>query len=151
MLLGRYETDTTGQVVPEDWQDNLIQVLNTAYADKISENDRFFDVYGRIFEKEFVVIVSYMDLRDTLAAPISVFLSHDIIENNKQMKAALKDAIDFVGLIFDDIFATSDWNDYNPNWTENKYKEHLFHYKITRENISLTLQAEEILRKNIDL
>lgn len=151
MLLGRYETESSGQAVPQEWQDNLIHVLNAAYADKISENDRFFDVYGRVFEKEFVVIVSYMDLRDTLAAPISVFLSHDIIENQKKMKEALEDAVNLVGLIFDDIFATSEWSDYNPVWTENEYKDHLFHYKITRENISLTLQAEEILRKNIDL
>jgi hypothetical protein len=56
--------------------------------------------------------------------------------------------VDLLGHIFDDIFNTEDWSGYVSNWTENKYKNHTFFYKITRENIALTLQANEILSKD---
>lgn len=151
MLLGRYETESEGKALPQDWQDEFINMLNTAYADEISKNDRFFDVYGRIYDEEFVVVASYIHIEDQLAAPISVFISHDIIDNDKKMKSALDSVIDLFGLIFDDVLATPDWNDYNPNWSENIYNNNNFFYKITRENISLTLQAEQILKGNIDL
>jgi hypothetical protein len=151
MLLGRYQTESAGSSMPQEWHDSFINVLNSAYADVISKNDRFFDVYGRIYDEEFVVIVSYIHIEDQMASPISLFLSHDIIADEKQMKKALDNVMDLAGLIFDDILASDDWNDYNPNWTENKYKGNTFYYKVTRENISLTLQANEILEGNIDL
>lgn len=151
MLLGRFESDMDGKALPQEWQDEFINMLNTAYADVISKNDRFFDVYGRIYEKEFVIVASYIHIEDQLAAPISVFISHDIINDNKLMKTALDNVTDLFGLIFDDILSDDQWNSYNSIWSENKFKENTFHYKITRENISLTLQAEEILKGNIDL
>lgn len=151
MLLGRYESEAEGNDLPQQWQDEFINNLNLAYADVISKNDRFFDVYGRIYDREFVVVASYIHIEDQLAAPISVFISHDIIDDEKLMKKALDNLTDLFGLIFDDILDNDQWNDYNPNWSENQYKENTFFYKITRENISLTLQAEEILKGSLDL
>lgn len=146
-MFGRFEESQDGTFMPAEWQENFIKVLTEVYAEKAQTDQRLFDVHGLIYEKEFVIIVSYMDQNDYLVAPISLFLSHDIIDDEKKMKKALQNVADLTGEIFDDIFATEDWNDYNPNWTENQYKENTFYYKITRENVTLSLQAEEILKR----
>lgn len=147
MQFGRYET-TSRKPIPNEWVEEVTKSLTEVYYEQSEKDNRFFDVYGEIGEKEFVVILSYLHHSEQMASPISVFISHDVLANSKQFQAALKDLLDLAGEIFDDIFAQENWNDYNSNWTENKFRSSTFYYRITRENISLTLQAEEILAKD---
>ena len=149
-MFGRLIESENPTFLPSEWQENFIRVLTEAYADQADKDGKLFDVQGLIYPKEFVVIVSYMDQNDDYAAPITLFISHDIIEDQKQMKKALQNVSDLVGEIFDDIFATKDWNDYTPDWTENPFRENVFYYKVTRENITLSLQAEQLLKDNQD-
>ena len=81
-----------------------------------------------------------------MTAPVTLFISHDNLEDSKKFKKSLAALVDFAGIIFDDITGTKDWSDYNSTWTENEYKDSTFSIKITRENISLSLQAEELLK-----
>lgn len=150
MDFGRFDTSSsqTKQKLPQEWTDDLMKTLNEAYAHQIVARDSFFDVYGEVYDKEFVVIASLMHDTDPAVAPVSVFISHDVLADQKHFKKVLKNLVDLLGLIFDDVFAQDEWADYNANWTENKYKGDCFYYKITRENVSLTLQAEEILKKD---
>lgn len=150
MLLGRHESSliAEGKSLPPEWTEEFVKILTETYAEQSEKDNRFFDVYGQIFEEEFVVIVSYIHHADQSAAPISIFISHDTAADSKALSKALKELVDLSGHILDDIFSQTDWNEYVPNWTENKFKEHTFHYKITRENVSLSLQAEELLKKD---
>lgn len=147
MQFGRYETKTR-KSIPNEWIEEVTKTLTEVYFEQSEKDNSFFDVYGEIVDKEFVVVVSYLHHDELMASPISVFLSHDVLENSKEFQSALKNLIDLAGEIYDDIFAQDEWQDYNPNWTESKYKNSDFFYKITRENISLTLQSEEILEKD---
>lgn len=153
MYFGRFELEEVKEkkTLPHEWLEEFTKTLNTVYDQKLTDENRFFDVYGEIYEKEFVVIISYIHRQDQMAAPVSLFISHDNLEDSKKFKAALKDLVNLAGEIFDDIFSKEDWSDYNSNWTENKYHNSTFFYKITRENISLTLQAEALLNKDIEL
>ena len=148
-MLGRHEESTQSKPLPQDWQEGFISALNETYPDHSEKDGRFFDVYGALYESEFVVIVSYIHKADPLASPITIFLSHDLISDKKLMKKSLKNVVDLVGEILDDIFATENWSDYCVNWTENHFQGDTFYYKITRENISLTLQANELLQGNL--
>lgn len=149
MQLGRFPSSdiSTGKSLPPEWTEEFLRVLTETYAQQLEKDNKFFDVYGRIFDEEFVVIASYMHHGDSLAAPVSVFISHDTTKDSKELSKALKDLVDLSGHIFDDIFSKENWNEYVPHWTENKFNSSVFHYKITRENISLSLQAEELLKK----
>lgn len=150
MQLGRYKSSliSEGKALPPEWTEEFVGVLNETYAKQAESDQRFFEVYGQIFEEEFVVVASYIHNTDQLSAPISVFISHDTAASSKELSAALKELVDLSGHIFDDVFSKEDWNEYVPTWTENKFKQHTFHYKVTRENLSLTLQAEELLKNN---
>lgn len=153
MSFGRYEVKESNETkkIPNDWLESFTKVLTEAYFDQSEKDNSFFDVYGEIYEKEFVVIVSYIHHKEQSKSPISIFISHDIISNEKEFEKALKKLVNFTGLILDDIFSQDEWNDYINVWTENDFEGHQYFYKITRENISLSLQAEEFLRKNGDI
>lgn len=150
MIVGRHDSSTlnSGKKLPAEWTENFTKTLTEAYFEQSEKDSRFFSVFGEIFEEEFIVIASYIHHDDPLASPISLFISHDIIDGDKDFKKVLSNLVDFTGHVFDDVFASSDWNEYIPTWTENKFKNTELCYKLTRENISLTLQAEEILKRD---
>ena len=150
MILGRYSESllTEGTILPAEWTESFVGILTETYFKQTEKDSRFFDVFGKTFDKEFVIVVSYIHHDDHLAAPISLFISHDILENDKKMKKTLDQVVNLTGLIFDDIFSKEDWNEFIPNWTENQFEESNFFYKITRENIGLTIQAEELLKND---
>ncbi|MBD65621.1 MAG: hypothetical protein CME62_10475 [Halobacteriovoraceae bacterium] len=137
--------------LPMEWLEEVTKTLNDVYRAQCDEQNRFFEVYGENYKDEFVVIVSLLHKKDQMIAPITLFISHDILPTSKEFKKVLEDLINLVGLIFDDIFATEEWSEFNSMWTENQYKGSTFYYKVTRENISLSLQAEAILQKDISL
>ena len=147
MIIGRHRDSelSTAKNLPQDWTEEFVRILSHTYSEQAIKDNCFFDVHGLLFDEEVVVIVSYIHHHEHSASPISLFISHDIEGDIKKMEKTLDSLVDFSGLVFDDIFGTTDWSEYNPNWTENKFKNSNYHYKITRENFSLTLQAEAIL------
>ena len=152
MLLGRFEESelSKGKSLPAEWTEEVVKVLTETYLERSEKDNRFFDVHAKSYDKETVVVIAYIHHSDQLAAPISIFISLDNDEKmgSKELSSALKALVDLSGHILDDIFAQEDWNEFFPTWTENKFKDHTFYYKITRENVSLSLQAEEILKGN---
>lgn len=153
MYFGRLNIEETQKrnPLPIEWLEEVTKTLNEAYNDNCQKESRFFEVYGESYEKEFVVVVSFLHNTDQMAAPITLFIAHDIVEDSKAFKKVLANLLNLIGLIFDDIFATENWSEFSANWTENKYQDDMFYYKITRENISLSLQAEALLQKDIEL
>lgn len=55
--------------------------------------------------------------------------------------------VDLVGLFFDEIFATEDWSEWEPNWQPVEWKGKNYYYKLTRENVSLSLEADRLLKE----
>jgi hypothetical protein len=147
MIIGRHRDSelNAAKNLPQDWTEEFVSILSHSYSERANEDNCFFDVHGLLFDDEVVALISYIDHNDHLKSPITVSISLDIQGDIKKMGKALDQMVDLTGLIFDDIFATKEWSGYIQNWTENKYKGFDYHYKITRENFSLTLQAEAIL------
>ena len=153
MYFGRYENEEElkGKALPYEWLEEVTKTFNDAYETKRKEQDRFFEAFGEVYEKEFVVIISYLHANDPMCSAVSLFVSHDNLEDSKKFKESLGALVDFAGIIFDDIISTKDWSEYNSLWTENEYKGFKFNYKLTRENISLSMQAEELLKEDSKL
>lgn len=145
MLEGRFEA-RSARDIPTQWIEACVNLLNNAYHKQLEENNRFFDVHGKIHDKEIIVAISYVHHDDHGIAPITLTISHDLETDDKKLKDCLDNLVHLASHIFDDIFQTTDWNGYNTNWTENTYKSNTFFYKITRENLSLTIMANELLK-----
>lgn len=146
-MFGRKASSKNGKSVPQDWLESLARLLNETYASECKKHARYFDVYGQIYAEELIVVVSWLSDKDALVAPITCFLSCEpgqMADANK-VKSTQQNFIDVVGLFFDEIFSTEDWAEFEPNWQEVNYKHENYFYKISRENINLTIEANKLL------
>jgi hypothetical protein len=146
-MLARKKTSKKGKNIPQDWLEGLSRLLNETYKTECKKHARYFDVYGQIFPEELLVIVSWLPEKEEGLAPITCFLSCDPDQMNSEKKVKETQAhyVDLAGLFFDEIFAKEDWDDFEPNWQEVSYKHQNYYYKLSRENINLTLEADRLL------
>jgi len=146
-MLARKKTSKQGKNIPQDWSESLSRLLNETYKAVCDKNKRYFDVYGQIYSDELLVIVSYLSEASESTAPITLFLSCDPYQmaNEEKLKETQSAYVDLSGLFFDEIFSSEDWSEFEPDWQEVTHKKHNYWYKITRENINLTLEANKLL------
>lgn len=146
-MLARKKTSLQGKNVPQDWVEGLSRLLNQNYKAQNKKAGRYFDVYGQIYQEELLLVVSWFSEKDQYEAPIACFLScePEQLSDENKVKETQKDYIDIVGLFFDEIFANDEWNEFEPIWQEVNYKNKTYFYKLSRENINLTLEANRLL------
>jgi hypothetical protein len=146
-MLARKKTSVKGQSIPQDWLEGLARLLNETYKTECKNQNRYFDVYGQIYQEELLVIVSWLSEKDQGLSPVACFLScdPDQMNNEKKVKETQANYMDLAGLFYDEIFAREDWDEFEPNWQEVTYKNQNYYYKLTRENINLTLEANRLL------
>ncbi len=146
-MLARKNKPTAGKVLPTEWLEAVARILNETFKRQCKDQGRYFDIYGQLFSDEMLVIASFLHEKDQEKLPITCFLScdKDQIGTPKMVRDTQGDFLDLFGLFFDEIFAEDDWNQYEPLWQEVQYKTTTYFYKITRENIVLTLEANQLL------
>lgn len=151
-MLARLKSSKNGKAIPQDWLEGLSRLLNETYATECKKNDRYFDVYGQIYTEELLLIVSWLSEKDAHAAPVACFLScqPEQMNSESKVKATQQSFIDVVGLFFDEIFASEDWAEFEPVWQEVNYKQENYFFKVSRENINLTLEANKLLGEDFD-
>lgn len=152
-MLARKKSSKNGKGIPQDWLESLARLLNETYATECKKHDRYFDVYGQIYTEELLLVVSWFSEKDAHAAPITCFLSCEPAQMNDEtkVKATQQSFIDVVGLFFDEIFSSEDWNEFEPLWQEVTYKHENYFFKISRENINLTIEANKLLGEDFDI
>ncbi len=151
-MLGRKPTSKNGTSIPSDWLESLARLLNEGYKDECKQHGRYFDVYGQIYDEELLLVVSWLSEKDEYLAPITCFLSCEPahIQNESKVKETQQNFIDVVGLFFDEIFSNEEWDEFEPNWQEVNYKHETYFFKLSRENINLTLEANRLLGPDFD-
>ncbi len=152
-MLARNKKSKSGKVIPQDWSEGLSRLLNETYKSEAKKQDRYFDVYGQIFSEELLVIVSWLSEKDEYIAPVTLFLSCDPDQMNseKKVKETQENFVALAGLFFDEIFSDEEWNEFEPVWQEVSHNNQNYWYKITRENINATLEANKLLGEDFDI
>lgn len=149
-MFSRLDHDTPAVLFPKDWAQGLKQILLNIYGEKCLKDDKSFEVFGFSYPSEVLMIVSYVGL-DKFVSPITLFLSADLNENTKT-DDIINDMFDSVGVFFDSYFAKSEnideiWDEYVHDWEETTFGNLHFFYKVTRENIGLSMEADLLLGK----
>ena len=146
-MLARNKKSKSGKVIPQSWSEGVARLMNESYKTECKKQNRYFDVYGQVYPDELLVIASWLSEKDQFASPITLFLSceADQINSEKKVKETQENYIDLIGLYFDEIFSSEDWDNFEPNWQEVTHKNQTYWYKITRENINATLEANKLL------
>ena len=99
------------------------------------------------FPAEVVLAVSLVNKKDDNAAPVTYHVSTDLNEKIKADKV-VDNLVDSVGIFFDSYFEDPNWNDFFSKWEETEFKGIKIYYKISRENVGLTLLADQILEES---
>lgn len=146
-MLARKKTSKQGNSLPTDWIEGLSRLLNETYKNECKLQSRYFDVYGQVYPEEFLLIISYISEKDEYESPTTLFLSSEPshISTQEDVKETQKNFIDLIGLFFDEVFSNKEWNEFEPNWQEVSQKNQKYFYKISREDINATLEANRLL------
>ena len=151
--IGTNEHNTlgTGESLEKEWLEGAVASLSAHFAEAAHRDSSFIDVYGERFEDEIVTVFSYVHEDDASRTPKTLFIAHPIVDDVEKMKKLLPTVLDLAATILESVLDDPEWSDFNAQWTENPFKGLDFAYKITRENISLTLQADRILAGDIEI
>lgn len=151
-MLARKKTSKQGKALPQDWIESLSRLLNETYKTECKQNSRYFDVFGQVFSDELLLVVSYLSEKDEYLSPLTLFLSAepDQIATEEKVRETQKNFIDLVGLFFDEIFGEEEWDQFEPNWQEVSHKHQNYYYKLSRENINATMEANKLLGEDFD-
>lgn len=148
-MLARKEHEQHHESVSKKWEVEFTNLLSSVYKHQLEKKGRVFEVYTQLYDKELLVVVSLLDAGDHTnhgtGAAVAAFFSIDLKEKAAHLKI-LPIITDLAGMFWDKYFSVKDWDDFVVSWTEFEFKGHNFYYKITRENVKLTLMADKLLR-----
>ncbi len=148
-MIARKPTPSPGAPIPADWTESVARLLNETYADECKKRDRYFDVYGRVFPEELLVVASFAPENRPHESAVTCFLSCDAAEMQdpatvKKTQAAF---VELLGLFYDEILAVPEWDEWEPLWQEVEHAGKTYFYRLSRENFGLTLEADRLLRE----
>jgi hypothetical protein len=146
-MLSKKEQDKPGILLPPNWCKKVEEVLTSTYKAQCDATAKEFQVHGITYPDELFLAVGLFDPQNLLLAPVTYVISLDLESNKNEPETYLDTLIDSMGIFFDSFFADANWNDYQAVWTEAEYKSLKFHYKVSRENLSLSIQAESLLNQ----
>lgn len=154
-MFSRLDHEVAPVVFPKEWNESVKTTLLSLYGDKCIKDDRTFEIFSFTYPTELLLIVSYTSL-DKMIAPITLFLSTDLQKDKKDPKKIMDNLFDAVGVFYDSYFAgrgseeNEIWDEYIYEWEEADFGKQKIFYKVTRENIALSLEAESILIKSLN-
>lgn len=148
-MLARKPTSTSGKLLPHEWTTKVADLLNGTYALECQKRECVFDVYGQAFPEELLVVVSFISTKHRGQSPTALFLSSEALalSTPQELKKTQDLFIEITGQFFDEIFANENGAEWEPMWQEVEYQNHKYFYKLSRENIALTTEADRLLRE----
>ena len=145
MIFSRKEREAIGANLPEKWVESVVELLNTTYEAQLSQYQKF-QVYGFTYTDEVFLGISLTSEKSE-HLPVTYCISSDLTKEQNQEKV-LKELVDSIGLFFDGYFEDTDSLEYQSRWELADLKKTSFYYKITREDLALSLVAEKLLNQS---
>lgn len=147
-MFSRLDQESQAVLFPKDWADGLKQILLSIYGEQCIKDEKTFEIFGFSYPNEVLLIISYVGL-DKFSTPVTIFLSSDL--TNKTNTDKIMDTMfDSAGVFFDSYFAKEEnedeiWDDYVLDWQDAEFGADKIFYKVTRENVGLSMQADMLL------
>jgi hypothetical protein len=145
-MLDRKSHEKNGKELPDSWIDEVTTTLYEVYQEQCDNTDSIFDIFAETYPDEMILAICYRAQKDLNIIPVTYIISTDLNEKTDSKKM-LNSMIDSVGHFFDQVFSAEDWCDYQATWETLDYQGTEFYFKITRENISLSIEANKLLQE----
>ncbi len=147
MIFRKYENEKSERF-PEQWSDQVSLSFNEYFKEKYKLEGKIFYCYGFLCKDELLVGLSLNNETENPESPITVFLSKDLTEEEREkpktFEKAKQEMLDILGLIFRDLLNEDDVP-YFGDWAKYEYKKNEYFYKVSREDLELYIQAEALL------
>ncbi len=143
-MLSRNEQNSSGNTLPEMWINELLNLLNTVYSNQLKERNCFLEFHGFSYPDELFLAVSIINISNRSISPTSVCLSTDLTPK-EDVKKVLDTLIDATGILLDNFFNEAQWDAWSSTWQKETFKKMTFYCNITREDLSLTIEANKLL------
>lgn len=141
----RLEHDENGESFSKELIEEISEILNYVYKKKCDQTNKTIEIYGQTFKTELIMAVSVVDKDDETLIPSTYIVSADI--GNERQSKILDAIVDSAGIFLEQFLNREEWDDYSSNWTEEKIRDVKIYYQITRENIKLSLLADQLLNQ----
>lgn len=147
-MLSRKEQNEMGLPFPDEWRERIEKTLYKVYQERCDQKNKSFQVHALSYPDELFLAVGLVDNKNEQEMPVSFIVSMDLDKSDKDYEKKVDTLIDSMGVFFDSYFEESDWDDYVARWTEASFRDLDFFYKVSRENVALSIQAEILLRSH---
>jgi hypothetical protein len=133
--------ENSGTILPEKWVNQLSALIQETFPEMQNRKALY---WGEYFTNELLLIASIYN-EATSKIPYTILLSIEINSTQeKEIKKVLDSATQVLGVIIEDYLTSEEELEYVPTWTENQLQQQKFNYRITREDILLTLEANKL-------
>lgn len=148
-MLARKDQQQEGNHFPLEWQQKVETLLFEIYGAQCKKDQCGFQVHGLSYHDEVFLAVSYVNLKSPTATPFTYMVSADLDDKNDPLKT-MESLVDSVGSFFDQLFLSEEW-EIDSSWRGFDYQGRTLYARTSRENISLTIEADRILKESGDL
>lgn len=145
-----YSRDLTNEkhvLIPGKDLSRFKKAVEEAYTEYFIQRSLDFELHGFLYPKEFVLNICIFSPKDLNITPTSLFCSVDLKDESPSEKI-INTIVDYIGIFLDEFFQVDSWEDYFQRWESEDFKGQKLHYRITRENVILSLKAEELLNQD---
>lgn len=148
-MLSRKEQTLRANFFPIKWTAEVKNLLEGLYKPQCDLNNLYIEVFALTYPDELVLAVSLLDKENEIVIPVTYMASADLGEKENP-EDTLNLLVDSIGFFFENFFASltspdQDETIYSSDWEQSKVKNKEFHYKITRENVGISLAADALL------
>ena len=147
-MISRKSQDLPPTQLPKSWREKVESLLTSIYESSLDLQSQAFEVHGLTYPDEIILTASLINTKDELKAPVTFQISADLEQGIKPEKT-FDILIDAIGIFFDKFFneTNTEQSQYISRWQEDQFRKQKIFYRVTRENITLSLMADELLDK----
>tara|TARA_B100000886_G_scaffold258771_1_gene183708 strand:+ start:204 stop:650 length:447 start_codon:yes stop_codon:yes gene_type:complete len=138
---------TTSSTIPEQIIILINKIINDSFKTNFDSKNIYLETFGELYEDEILLIFSLLDKDDSNSNTISLFIS-DEIDPKTDLEKKVNELINASSEFFELLCSGTDEQlseMYSPRWQKSTSGNEGFYFKISRENVRLTIEANKIL------
>ena len=141
---------STPSPIPSEILNSINSLINETFEKSLNNKGLELETYGELYENEIILIFSLVQTKDKSLNTISLFISDDLTPETKiekKINYLINSSSEFFEILTSSSISDTD-QIYSPRWQKTELEGDNFFYKISRENIKLTIEANKLLEKN---
>ena len=146
-MFSRKDRNEAPSLIPAEILSPIKNLLTETFSSNLEKSNYKLDLYGEIYADEIIIIFSLIDMNKSDGNTISLFIS-DEYDQKSNLEEKINSIVNASSEFFEIIFSSSEeklLEIYRPNWERTDLPKNNFYYKISRENIKLTIEANKLL------